>query len=62
VAFCARIRDLRGRPEPDPSNHCELCDELIWREPQVRTRHLVCAECLPRTPPEWIADELANQT
>jgi hypothetical protein len=25
VAFCARLRDLHGLTEPDPSHRCELC-------------------------------------
>jgi hypothetical protein len=62
VAFCARVRDLHGGRAPDSSNRCELCDEVVWVDPHVKMRHLVCAECLPRTPPEWIADELADQT
>jgi hypothetical protein len=62
VAFCARIRDLSSPTQSDPSQRCELCDELVWADPRVKMRHLVCAECLPRTPPKWIADELADQT
>jgi hypothetical protein len=46
----------------DPSQRCELCLELVWRDPRVGTRHLVCADCLPRTPPDWIAAELAERT
>jgi hypothetical protein len=61
VAFCARVRDIQGA-RADPSNCCDLCGELVWRDPAVRTRHLVCVACLPRTPPEWIADQLADQT
>jgi hypothetical protein len=56
VAFCARLRDLHGLAQDNPSHRCELCGELVWADPRVKMRHLVCADCLPRTPAAWIEE------